>query len=142
LKHNIEPPAWRGPGGKRVLIESGDWAQQETLARILQRAGYDTAVCDGPEVSDTRCNLVDEGECSGCRGADVIVHALRHSDPRNREVLLEIQTRFPHVPLIVEVPGPRVDRYPEDFDGCIVIPQPMTSDRLLDAISEALTDPS
>jgi len=110
------------------------------LARILQGAGYDTAVCDGPEVSDSRCGLVADGECSGCQQADVIVHALRHSDPRNREVLLEIQARFPGVPLIVEVPAPRADRYPDDFDGCIVIPQPMTSDLLLKAIGEALSD--
>ncbi len=141
MKQNIEPPVWTGTAGRRVLIEASDWAQQETLTRILRRAGYDTVACDGPEGKNSRCRLVVNGECRGCSGADVVVHALRHSDPRNRDVLLAIQAHYPDLPLIVEVPGPRVERYPDDFAGCVVIPQPMTSELLLAAISEALTRP-
>ncbi len=136
MKHKIEPPRFDTPAGKRVLIEAGDWAQQESLSRILEKAGYQTACCDGPE-DGARCGLVAGSGCSGCSDADVVVHTLRHSDPRNREVLLEIRKRFPDLPLIVEVPGPRVERYPDDFAGCIVIPQPMTTSRLLAAVSEA-----
>jgi len=134
---SIEPPHFDHPTGQRVLIEAGDWALEKSLARILQQAGYATASCDGPE-SGIRCRLVAGGGCSGCREADVVVHALRHSDSRNREVLLEIRKRFPDLPLIVEVPAPRVERFPDDFDGCIVIPQPMTTELLLRALSEAL----
>jgi len=137
MSRSIKPPHFDGSAGPRVLIEAGDWAQQESLARILQDAGYATASCDGPEAG-MRCSLVAGSGCSGCREADVVVHALRHSDPRNREVLLEVRQRFPDLPLIVEVPGPRVDRYPDDFVGCIVIPQPMTTSHLLAAVSEAL----
>ncbi len=139
MKRNIEPPVWAGPAGRRVLIEVSDWAQQEILTQILRRAHYDTVACDGPEGNNSRCRLVVNGECSGCNGADVVVHALRHADPHNRAVLLAIQARYPGLPLIVEVPGPRAERYPDDFDRCIVIPQPMTSELLLAAISEALT---
>jgi len=134
---SIEPPHFDNPTGQRVLIEAADWALEKSLAHILQQAGYVTASCDGPE-SGVRCRLVAGGGCSGCREADVVVHTLRHSDLRNREVLLEIRKRFPDLPLIVEVPAPRVERYPDDFDGCIVIPQPMTEALLLSALSEAL----
>lgn len=137
MKRSIKPPEFGGPAGRRVLIESNDWAQQESLARILEGAGYATATCDGPEAG-MRCSLVVGSGCSACRDADVVVHVLRHSDARNREVLLEIRRRFPDLPLVVEVPGPRAERYPEDFAGCIVVPQPMTAQHLLDAVSMAL----
>jgi len=137
MNRTIKPPHFDGTVGQRVLIEAGDWAQQETLARILRDAGYRTASCDGPEAGN-RCSLVAGSGCSACLEADAVVHSLRHSEPRNREVLLGIRERFPDLPLVVEVPGPRVDRYPDDFVGCIVIPQPMTASHLLDAVAEAL----
>ena len=94
--------------------------------------------CAGPEGNDARCPLAEDKDCSGVSGADVVVHSMRQSDPRNREVLLEIQRQYPDVPIVVEVPKPLVDRHPEDFERCRVIPQPMTSSGLLAAVGEVL----
>ncbi len=137
MKQTVSPPRWKESTGPRVLVEASDWAQQETLNRILGRAGYDVLTCDGPVGSNSRCSLVADGVCPGCDGADVVVNALRHTEARNREVLLEIQKRHPDLPVVVEVPGPRAERYPDDFANCIVIAQPMTSDSLLAAVEKA-----
>ncbi len=142
MRHDMQPHVWSDHAGRRVLIEAGDWARQESLTGVLQRSGYQTTTCDGPESSDSRCTLVGTGECDACRDADVIVHLLRHSDPRNREVLLNLRSHYPDTPIIVEVPGPRAERYPSDFDRCTVIPQPMTAQSLLAAIADALTSPA
>ncbi len=141
MRHEIRPPVWSGRVGCRVLIEASDWAKQDSLSRLLQQAGYQTATCDGPEGTNSRCPLVAHGTCDACHHSDVVIHAFRHSDPRNREVLMNLRSRFPDTPIIVEVPAPRAERYPADFEGCSVISQPMTAESLLDAIVEALDPP-
>ncbi len=135
----IPLPIWsRHDTGPRVLVETTCFVKRDVLATILTRNGYSVRTCGGPEASDERCPLADHEECTRVAGADVIVHSMRHSDPRNREVLLEIQRRYPDVPLVVEVPKPIVAKYPGDFEACRVVPQPITRSTLLEAVDEVL----
>ncbi len=45
---------------------------------------------------------------------------------------------MPNPPLVVEVPARVVERNPDDYEGCIVVPSPMTPAALLSAVAEAL----
>jgi len=132
-------PTWRRHDtGLRVLVETTDSAKRDALASILSRHGYSVRTCGGPEATDERCPLVDREECTGVAGADAIVHAMRRFDPRNREVLEEIRRRYPDIPLVVEVPKPVVDKFPDDFEGCRIVPQPLTKAALLEAVDDVL----
>jgi CheY-like chemotaxis protein len=123
-----------------VLIESCDFVKRDVLTQVLSRNGYSVQACGGPEAMDAKCALVSTGTCEGVAGADVIVHSMRHSDHRNREVLHELREQHPDTPVVVEVPRPVVDQYPGDFENCRVVPQPMTSNALLEALDEVLAD--
>lgn len=135
----ITPPSWPvSENGRRVLVESCDFVKRDVLTQVLTRNGYTVQSCGGPEATDAECALVSTGACEAAAGADVIVHSMRHADRRNREVLNELRTRYPDTPIVVEVPRPVVEQYPDDFDNCRVVPQPMTSNALLEALDEVL----
>ncbi len=139
MTRSIDTPMWTGRDrGPRVLVEATDFVKRDVLTQILTKNGYSVCGCGGPEATDQRCPLAEGHECPAVEGADVVVHSMRHSDPRNREVLLEIQRRYPDVPMVVEVPKPVVDRHPDDFENVRVVPQPMTSRALLEAVGEVL----
>ena len=127
--------------GPRVLVEATEWAARETIAAILRDKGYTVIGCPGPQGPDDPCPLVATGECNAAKEADVIVHTLRHSDERNREVLLALQRHYPDIPLVVEVPSPTVERFAEDFRDCNVVTFPMTSAALLAGVRTALAAP-
>ena len=81
------PPPWSPrPVGRRVLVEAsgGHWHGEDTL----RAAGYDVAVCAGPEdrAPDVPCPMLADGACSLVEGADVIVHLLPPDRPENRRV--------------------------------------------------------
>lgn len=124
--------------GPRVLVEATEWASRETMSAVLRDKGYNVIGCPGPEGSDERCALVASGDCSAAKEADVIVHTLRHSDERNREVLLDLQRHYPDTPIVVEVPTPTVERFADDFARCEVVPFPMTATTLLAGVRTAL----
>ncbi len=134
----LQPSEFAGDGRPRVLVEAAEWSYRETLGEVLIAEGYDVASCCGPEGGDGRCALLMESGCRTCEQADVVVHTLRHTDPRNREVLLELRRRYPDKPLVVEVPGPRAVSYPTDFPGCHLLPVPLTMEALKDTVRAAL----
>ena len=141
MTRTMPEPVWmQEKSGPRVLIEESDYAKQVALERILRERGYAVLGCGGPEATDDRCALVENHECGAVEGADVVVHALRSHDPRNREVLRSIRERYPDTPVVVEAPRPLVEREPADFDGCIVVYQPVTADSLVAAVESALGD--
>lgn len=135
----IDPPVFLRTGAARVLIEGTEWSTREILGSILREEGYDVIACPGPEGTGSRCTLVATGDCDAVVDADVIVHTLRHTDARNREVLVSLKRRYPDTPVVVEVPLPRVEQFREDFADCHVVPYPMTAESLLPAVREALS---
>lgn len=137
----IQPPDWgQTPGRPRVLVEACEWDLREHLRKRLTDHGYAVISCDGPEGSDDQCALVANGRCHAAKGADVIVHLLRHSDPRNRNVLVRLQRAYPGTPVVVDTPAPRVEAWPEDFAGATVIEHPMQIGPLLEALDRLLSD--
>lgn len=134
----IDPPTFEPGGRPHVLVEATEWANREVLVKHLHEAGYAVVGCAGPEGTDGRCALVATGECESARSADVIVQSLRHTDPRNREVLETLRRHYPETPIVVEVPTPRVEQFAEDFDGCHVVPYPATLSQLTHAVERAL----
>jgi DNA-binding NtrC family response regulator len=134
-------PEWSAEDtGTRVLVEATDGLTRDVVTRILTREGYAVRGCEGPEASDNRCPLTEGRDCAGITGADVVVQVLRHTDPRTQEVLIEIKRHRPDLPVVVEVAAPTVDRNPELFEDCRILPQPMTAMSLVEAVKAALAD--
>lgn len=132
-------PEWSAEDtGTRVLVEATDGLTRDVVTRILSREGYAVLGCEGPEASDDPCPLTVGMECAGVSGADVVVQVLRQTDPRTQEVLIEIKRHRADLPVVVEVAAPTVDRNPELFENCRILPQPMTAASLLEAVSLAL----
>jgi hypothetical protein len=124
-----------------VVIEVTDFAKREAFASILTSRGYAVRTCAGPEATDDRCPLVEFGHCDGVGRADVVVHSMRQHDPRNREVLAQIRALHPETPVVVEAPRPLAEARPDDYVGCTVVFQPVTRERLLEALDAALGTP-
>lgn len=130
---------WGEPGGARVLIEATDWSAREALALTLAQEGFRPLSCPGPGGADARCSLAAGAGCPAAEQADVIVHALGAGDPRNREVLSALRRQLPQIPVIVEVPEPVARSRPEAYEGCVVIPAPMSATALVEAVRRATT---
>jgi CheY-like chemotaxis protein len=110
-----EPPAaWPERAGRaRVLIEDSDGGTSAAARQILQKAGYDVAVCCGPEyLSDRRCPLVADGTCAAAAGADVILCSLRLGMPENAAVVRALRAQHPSTPIVISVTEPRPDSRP------------------------------
>jgi hypothetical protein len=134
----IRPPQWTQGEGPRILVEACEWAERAHLAQLLGAAGYRTATCPGPEGADRKCPLSAGSGCPAVERADAVVHLLRHSDPRNRHVLISLRERHPELPVVVYAPEPTVEANPDDFAGTIVIHPPLSDEAILNALSTAL----
>jgi hypothetical protein len=134
LKHtpNCEPDAWASATGrKRVLVEGPDsWA----LAEELESAGYEVAICHGPEGNE-RCPLLVSNQCAAAAGADAIVSALPAAD--GDPIVRALADAYPNTPVVVEAPQYAADRYPT---ARRVIETPLSTSDVLDALGEVLGD--
>lgn len=133
-------PAWTGHGRGRVLIEAAEWHNRQTLSSVLADRGYETSTCPGPEGADGRCPLAAGDGCRAAREADVVIHALRAGDIRNREALRSLRRSDPTTPVIVEVPEPIRSRHAETYDGTVTISPPMDAAALVGAVADAMND--
>lgn len=135
-----EPGGWpRRSDRQRVLVEDPDGALRTASERLLQREGFDVAVCPGPEEMGSRhCPAVACGECPLVEGADVVYANLRWSLPASREVLQAHRTCYAGTPVVVEVSQPEETRSPELFAGCTVVHVPVGGDAMVGAIRKAL----
>jgi hypothetical protein len=140
MSKSIRPPSFRKFDCPRVLVEATEWSNREMLSNRLAEEGFDVVTCAGPEGTDDRCPLVESGTCPSAESADVIVQSLRHSDPRNREVLLSLRRHYPSTPIVVEVPEPHVAAHRDDFDGCEIVAYPATLDEVVNAVHRSLAE--
>jgi hypothetical protein len=125
----------------RVVVENPDFGVGFAVERVLENAGYEVAVCGGPDgLVGQECPLVFTGECELVSGADVVVHSLNPDRREHAEVLRALRARHPGTPVVVEVPGPSAARHPGLLDGCVVVPFPATRDSLVGAVAEALAE--
>lgn len=58
-----------------------------------------------------------------------MVDDLDLDDPDGREILLTLRTRYPQLPVVVELPTAAIRRHDDLLEGCTVVP-PFSSDVL------------
>ena len=128
---------WGTSGGPRVLIEAADWSTRQLLSQVVEAAGYRSAACPGPAGSDHRCRLASGEGCQAAETADVVLHALRPGDQRNREALLALRRRLPGTPVVIDVPEPTRCAGPEVYDGCIFVASLHSPEAVVAALRDA-----
>ncbi len=123
----------------RVLLEYPAHSTPSSLATVLRDAGCDVSVCEGPTTTHS-CNLLEDGECGLVDGADVVVNGLGLGNSAHRDLIEALRSYRPDQPLLVEVPGPQADKFPEVLDSCVLVSSPVTASSLCDAVSSALPE--
>ena len=143
-----------------MLIENRNRADLWAHAEILRGAGYDVALCHGPSkpverapwyrrrpgfLTDagqgqpheerTLCPLVVAGRCSLVEGADVVVSTTELDE--SREVLAALSSRGSPA-LVVEGTRPHLERDRDVIGAATAIELPVTEQRLLSAVEDAL----
>jgi len=116
-----------------VLVEHPDEAAGLAIASALRFAGYAVAVCPGPP-GRGQCPLIGPEGCAPAHDADLVVCSLGYEREAAREVLRELRTRYPHMPLLVEAPSDIDADLRELLDGCHQLPAPATPEQIVAAV--------
>jgi CheY-like chemotaxis protein len=133
----IDPGPWRFSQHPRVLIEHDDPEAGLDLAVALRAAGYAVAICSGPDAAAdpaTRCPLHQLEPCAVVAGADVVVTALDLDHDEAREVVHGLRTRYPSIPLVVEVSIADAPALENELAGCTVVPRGTDAGRVVAAV--------
>jgi hypothetical protein len=128
----MKPQSWRW-SHPRVLVEHPDEATGLAIASGLRFAGYAVAVCPGPR-GHGQCPLTGPAGCAPAHDADLVVCSLDYEHEAAREVLRELRTRYPGMPLLVEVPSDLDADLRELLDGCHRLPAPATPEQVVAAV--------
>jgi|SRR5579863_4985132 len=136
---SLTPLPWRW-SHPRVLVEHPDEAAGLAIATGLRFAGYAVAVCPGPR-GRSQCPLTGPAGCAPAHDADLVVCSLGYEHEAPREVLRGLQTRYPSVPLLVEVPPDPDAGLRELLDGCHQLPAPATPEQIVAAV-QTLSGPT
>jgi hypothetical protein len=129
---NMNPQPWRW-SHPRVLVEHPDEATGLAIASGLRFAGYAVAVCPGPR-GHGQCPLTGPAGCAPAHDADLVVCSLGYEREVAREVLSELRTRYPDMPLLVEVPSDIDAELRELLDGCHRLPAAATPEQVVAAV--------
>ena len=113
-----------------MLVEHPDEATGLAIASGLRFAGYAVAVCPGPR-GHGQCPLTGPAGCAPAHDADLVVCSLGYEHEATREVLSELRTRYPDMPLLVEVPSDIDAELRELLDGCHRLPAAATPEQVV-----------
>ena len=95
------------PARPRVLVEESSEVNRYSDFSLFRAAGFDVAICSGPDESSD-CPLVhDVGGCPLVDESDVVLFGLDLGDPDVRDVLHAHLVRNPDRPVVVELPRAR-----------------------------------
>ena len=141
-RHSPALRTWAPRSGRaRVLIENSDGASQWAVGQVLAGAGFDVAMCDGPErLPKGRCSLVAHGSCALAENADVILNSLSPLREQNRAVLAALRASVPTTPVIVEITRAEARRHQAQLEGCRQLVAPSTSAGILGAVESAVRE--
>lgn len=136
----IRDEPWDGEGGApRVLIEDHDGAYSWARAREPREAGFEVAVCDGPDPEQAvDCTLLRAGRCVLADQADVIICNIQ---PRygGFELLAALQDHAPDTPILRECGYQERESDPAVLDKLTVVPLLATRAELIEAINRSLS---
>ena len=160
----IDPGDWpERSARRRVLIENPDRSDLWAHAEILREAGYDVATCTGPTIGResvsmfqrgslpiedaepvraehrSLCPLVAGERCRLADGADVVISTTALVDARG---ILAAHSSTGQAALVVEGTKRILARNSDVIGAATVIEQPVTQERLVAAVEEALGAPS
>ena len=124
-----------------MLVEHPDEATGLAIASGLRYAGYAVGVCPGPRAHG-KCPLTGPEGCAPAHDADLVVCALDYEHETAREVLRELRTRYPDVPLLVEVPSSMQAELEDILDGCATLPAPATPEQVVAAVQRIAGTPA
>jgi hypothetical protein len=125
----------------RVLLECPPEASPFVVADVLERAGFEVEVCEGP-TDRAACPLTTGGSCPAVEGADVVVNLLGMGPEHGAEVLSGVRDTYPQVPVVVEVPAPLRAHHGAELAGVRVATSPVTAAALVEHIWAAVEDHS
>jgi len=120
-----------------VLVEHPDEATGLAIASGLRFAGYAVAVCPGPR-GHGQCPLTGPAGCAPAHDADLVVCCLGYESETAREVLRELRTRYPGIPLVVQAPSGADADLRELLDGCERLPAPASAEQIVAAVQRLI----
>jgi hypothetical protein len=124
-----------------VLIENSDAASQWAVGQVLAGAGFDVAMCDGPErLPKGRCSLVTHGSCALAENADVILNSLSPRREQNRAVLAALRASVPTTPIILEINRADARHHQAQLEACRLLTTPASSEGILGAVESAIRE--
>jgi len=133
----LVPPTvpWKPGRGTRprVLLECPAEESPGIVASVLDRAGFDVVVCEGP-VADRRCPLAAGEGCPTIHAVDVVVNMLGASTAEQAEVLPALAQAGPRPPAIVAM----VDDPSEVGSDAHVLGRRVSGGAMVAAVTDAL----
>lgn len=134
----VNPQTWRW-GQPRVLVEEPDEQAGLAIAAGLRFAGFAVGVCPGPR-GHGQCPLTGPAGCAAAHEADLVVCNLGYERAVAREVLRELRTRYPSVPLLVLVPSESDADLNELLDECHQLPAGASPEQVVAAVQSISED--
>ncbi len=135
----LRPEPWRW-GHPRVLVEHPDEQAGLAISSALRFAGYAVVICPGPP-GRGKCPLTGPEGCAPAHDADLVVCALGYEGEKGRAVLREMRTRYPSIPVLVEVPSEMDAELAELLNGCEQLAEPATPEQVVSAVQRLLGPP-
>lgn len=123
-----------------MLVEHPDEQAGLEISSALRYAGYAVVICPGPP-GRGKCPLTGPEGCAPAHDADLVVCALGYEGDTGREVLREMRTRYPSVPVLVEVPSEIDAELEQMLEGCERLPAPATAEQVLASVQALLGPP-
>ena len=128
MYQRIVTPEWSMPrqltGQRRLLVESPNPIMGVADFNAFQEAGFEVAVCGGPEPDGNPCPLTEDEECPFALVADVVLYGLDAGSGNGHGVIAALRRHHPGTPVVVAYPAgdqAALDAIPE---GCITLPLP------------------
>ena len=147
----LSPPLRRKPSASNRSLGAGVIRGCLSSTRTRRSASRSPPRCDSPA---TRSRSVPDhpgagsARSPGRKGARPLTMPISSSAAwatsarRPSEVLRELRTRYPGIPLVVEAPSEASADLRELLDGCEQLPTPATPEQIVDAVRRLLGPPN
>ncbi len=138
--------AWPGEPGAAdarpsVLFESPDGAEAHAAYKVLERHGYRTMWCPGPDGGfSPRCTLTATGSCPLIDQADAVVSALDLRDGRCREVARALDAVATGTRVVVVARRDSAAQWSAELPACHVVAGPLSAEVLVGSLASGTAE--